>query len=305
MIETDEITVQHRDILEHAQLLSNWIFPVERFKTGPENYFQSDQISQIFESSGTSGQKSQSPFSKQGLGNYKIQILRDFLFQLSLRQKDLPKRGISLIPCFADMNKSSLSYMMSSLAKHIYMDFIAPENLCNFLNIQKISSLDFIFGTSSHFQKFLKSNRVKPLKNSDILLFKTGGSKSLDQNINEKSLDSQLKTFFDIPSEHIISEYSMSELAVQAYGSYSNIYRGYLYKFPEHTRLKIVRSEGSWKERGYGLLAVFDPARIDFPFYIVTQDLVTLFSDKSFILHGRAVGAPLKGCSSQYASTSS
>ncbi len=88
----------------------------------------------------------------------------------------------------------------------------------------------------------------------------------------------------------------MCELSTQAYdmAEYAN---ERCYQFPANIRVAVADHEEKNHQHGTGCLVIYDMARIDLPQPIRTQDFATVYPNQSFRLHGRLVGAPIKGCS--------
>ena len=126
-------------------------------------------------------------------------------------------------------------------------------------------------------------------------LLETGGYKGTQNTITKPELYAQLETKFGVPSEHIINEYSMTELSSQFYTTgLSNVHQG-----PAWARVRIIHPVTGHEvaEGETGCIVIYDLANIDSVLAIQTQDLAIKHPNHTFQLIGRDPAALPKGCS--------
>lgn len=268
-----------------------------------------------FRSSGTSAQgRSRSGFSAAGTDAYRLGITSGFKAVLKARGF-AGNRGISLIPSPAVWPDSSLASMVDWIAGTMPVKYMEspgsdPGEIHgksrfreDFRNVSTSSRGPvWLFGTTFHYLPLLEAGALTRLPPGS-LAFYTGGTKGRVRDISESHFVEWLAETLGLPAENIVSEYGMSELASAAYTIAGPDRR---LRFQSGVIPFVVTGvspgqgdpatvQGS--AEGTGLLGVFDLNRIDIPLPIVTEDVVTLASDGSFRLLGRANTAPLKGCS--------
>lgn len=269
----------------------------------------------IFKSSGTSAQgRSLSAFSTAGIEAYKESITKGFREVLATRGFS-GQRGISLIPAGAAWSDSSLAAMLEWLAEVMPVDRFDGFDGSRPFDFPKNAPV-WVFGTAFHWVPLIDRGLL-PVLPKGSLIFYTGGTKGRVRDISEAWLVAALAQGCRVPPSQIISEYGMSELASAAYtvpplDSPSNFSPSPSQKralgFQKNVVPFIVSGIANGGEAlgalaltanqsGTGLLGVFDFNRIDLPLPIITEDVACLAPDGSFELLGRALTAPLKGCS--------
>ena len=273
-----------------------WL-PIELFKTESKNLFQGDSIAASFRSSGTTSQnRSVSLFSTKGLELYRHNALSTFESKwqqyFSVGSLPSPLEGVSLIPSLSDLPGSSLAQMVAWFSEKWLVTYPKSDEHRELLSQLKRSV--WIFGTALDFLRLLDGKAV-PLPEGSVI-FETGGLKQAGSHLDAQTFHRDLARFFSISERNICSEYSMCELASQAYSIPS---KGRIrFRFPEWVRLYVQGPEANTLERsGEGCLVIQDSTRIDYPWPIRTQDMVLLHRDQTFELCGRVPQSSLRGCS--------
>lgn len=273
------------------------ILPIEYFKTKWELNTSFKPI-KVFLSSGTQGERSQSPFSREGLDAYKEASKETFKQVIQAKLGQTHSRGFSLIPRPKEWPDSSLAAMMDFLSEDHDVTFVEqiPTNLPPDHPI-------WIFGTAFHFVNLHDQGFRLPLPKGSVV-FETGGTKNKSRELSRQELFDLISLMFGIPHNDIISEYSMSELASQAYDFVPPEAPAPVplskrtYRFPHWVELEVDQGLGVVAGSGSGAILIRDERRIDFAVRLQTQDLARLCEDGSFQLLGRIPKATLKGCSS-------
>ncbi|MEN9834798.1 MAG: hypothetical protein RL011_991, partial [Pseudomonadota bacterium] len=278
--------------------------PIEALRAGgAAHFFRGESVTKTFRSSGTTARdRSQSHFSASGLALYKRQSLARFAYVLDQVQP-LPKEGgarlgISLVPNNATWPDSSLAQMLSWIAEIFEVKFIAEGELKNTITENADRPL-WLFGTAFHWVNALDSRDTRALSPGSVI-FETGGTKGRSREITRDQLYTELSQAFSIRTEAIVSEYGMSELACQAYDFVPHGQAVDLglrkFRFSQEVDVAVLDRPGTARRNGRGAVMVRDPARVDYPWFLRTEDLAEI-KDGAFRLLGRAPSSPLKGCS--------
>lgn len=273
--------------------------PIEWLK-GDQKPFVSKNLlchpEKTFLSSGTTQKtRSQSHFSHDGFLLFKAQsvkIFYDLLSHFVSSEQILSFQGVSLVPSIEDWKTSSLAHMVHFFSEFWPLDY---ETLESFSRKETPKPL-WIFGTALHFKELVDRGLHKPLPPGSLVI-ETGGLKSSKASFTREELYKGLQKIFSLSNEQIISEYSMCELATQAYDFKKESQGSRVYRFPSWVSVFSSLPLGEMVASGKGCLTLFDPLRVDYPFSIRVQDIVTLYSKGSFEFHGRVPNSVLKGCS--------
>ena len=268
--------------------------PITSFREDTTKFFRGTEIATRFLSSGTtSSQRATSCFSSEGLLFYRLAAVSCFFSVLKAYWQDEASAatGISLI---RPNRTSSLSTMVSWFGQFWPLTYASVEDLPS-----HIARLDhrrpfFLWTTAGQILQLMTSVRELELPATSIVI-ETGGIKNIGVKLNIDDLHKRISVFSGIAIKSVVSEYSMCELATQAYRFGGR--RRFI--FPVWTRPRVT-DNGVLKNRGRGPLVVCDPLRIDYPWPLQTQDLVTLKNRGEFALLGRTPTAPLRGCSLSY-----
>ncbi len=277
--------------------------PIEALRgQGATGFFCGVSSVRTFRSSGTTDKdRSTSLFSREGLELYRERSLAQFSYvldQVLPPQGDASRLGLSLIPDSDAWPDSSLAQMLTWISEAFELKFVSEAELKSAISSNKNRRL-WIFGTAFHWVNALDSGATQLLPPGSVI-FETGGTKGRSREIKREDLYLELSEAFGIPSEAIVSEYGMCELACQAYDFVPHGQKLDLelrrFRFYHDVELAVLDRPGSARSHGRGGLMVRDPARVDYPWFVRTEDLAEI-SDGSFKLLGRTPKAPLKGCS--------
>src|SRR6185295_9027939 len=125
-------------------------------------------------------------------------------------------------------------------------------------------------------------------------LMDTGGMKTSRRETSRADFVDQVQEWLGIDESSCINEYGMCELSSQFYGRGRSLR---LQGPPWVRTLTIDLVTGQDSIAGQpGLLTHFDLANVDSVMAVQTEDMGTREGD-SFLLHGRAPEAEIKGCS--------
>lgn len=275
--------------------------PVEFLKGSQKNYVSKELIERpekFFLSSGTtSANRSRSYFSKDGLTLYKLSSLKVFYDLLSFffEKKDIMSlRGISLIPNKDIWPQSSLAQMIHWFSEFWDVSYFDTNKLMR----ERITQPVWIFATALQL-KDLKDKQCKiPLPPGSVVI-ETGGLKGSKESLTRAELYQGIKDVFLVPQTRIISEYGMCELSCQAYDFSLELsdLKERSYRFPFWVDVLVLRPLDKVVKESKGCLLIKDPLRIDYPYALRTQDIVSIDAHSGFVLHGRVPSATLKGCS--------
>ena len=285
-----------KHLSQHLKTKDDWL-PIEWLRDYSADLFAGKTIDKTFLSSGTSQQtRAQSHFSSEGLDLYRKASMWSFkkVLKAKMGSKYSSIKGYSLIPpkdCWQD---SSLAQMISWIEQEFPMQYITES---------EIKSIDcnrpiWIFGTAFHYVNLFDNGLKKSLHPNSIVI-ETGGTKGKSRSVTKSETYEILTQMFNISTNQVISEYGMCEIATPAWDFCSDNNSTRFYKFPKWVIPAIQTRAGEFSDSGFGSLCFYDPARIDYPWPIRTQDLAQLFPDGSFDLLGRVPSSPLKGCSMQ------
>lgn len=259
--------------------------PIANFRTRSKEFFRGNEIAGKFLSSGTTGQRAVSYFSAAGLKNYRTVAINCFAKVLNSYRRRPIVRGISLI---GNDQQSSLATMISWFAQKWPMSFLDKQQLVDQQLVDQHPI--FLWATAGQLLQLFDYGTIN-LPNGSVVI-ETGGFKNLAVRLNDRDFYQQIADFFAIDYRSVVSEYSMCELACQAY----RLKGRDSYRFPSWVQV-YVECDGKVCRSGDGLLIIFDRLRNDYPWPLRTDDLVSLASDGSFQVLGRLSDAPLRGCS--------
>lgn len=131
-------------------------------------------------------------------------------------------------------------------------------------------------------------------------VMQTGGYKGKSREIPADVLRRELARVFSIPERSIVSEYGMTELSSQFYEQtlFDPAAEHNRYAEPPWARVIPVDPEtlSPVPDGELGIAKIIDLLNVDSAVAILTQDRVRRVGT-SFELHGRAPGAPPRGCS--------
>jgi hypothetical protein len=266
----------------------------------------------VFESSGTTGQRSRHFHHDQSLGLYELS-----LSMWARRHLPLDTSLVFLTPPLAQAPHSSLVHMFDAFrrgapAESLFVGFVDAEGgwQIDFPRLISKSAESVrkgrpigLLGTAFSFVHLLDewTGRKLPLKLPPASwVLETGGYKGRSRSVPKPELYEMIMKGLGVPLERIVCEYGMTELSSQAYdasllGSFADARR---FQFPPWARAEIISSEtGSAVSDGeVGLIRVWDLANVYSVMAIETQDLA-IRHGRAFELVGRVENAGARGCS--------
>jgi hypothetical protein len=255
---------------------SQQLIAISRFRAQPHPIALENPAALFCSSGTTQATRSLSPFSEKGLSEYKGSVLDSFNEFVGPLVK-----GHKLLTLISpDTPNSSLAMMMKFLIEELGFEYV-PELRSEHLDMDRPV---MVFAT---LVQWLDHPAIKLPKGSIII--ETGGLKKKFAQIDKQAAFAKIS--YDFGPDIFISEYSMAELASQAYAIHDQSYR-----FSSWVTLRVL-FEGKVHDQGKGLLVIEDQRRCDLQGAILTEDLVDLKSDQSFDYIERLESAPLKGCS--------
>jgi phenylacetate-coenzyme A ligase PaaK-like adenylate-forming protein len=197
---------------------------------------------------------------------------------------------IGLLPSYLDREGSSLIYMVNDLINHseqkesCFSKKLTPE-------LKKLLSEDdrpkILIGVT--FALLELAEEGLELKNTTVI--ETGGMKGMRKEMVREELHEILKMGFN--TEHISSEYGMTELLSQAYMNSYNVFES-----PEWMNFRIRNSTDPLThfKNGKGALNVIDLANIYSCPFIATDDLAEVIDSNKAKILGRLDHSQIRGC---------
>jgi len=263
----------------------------------PISFFKSQKIvtghwdeSEVFRSSGTSGQQRSSHYVKSL--NFYHEVCRK-CFESEYGSPD-QYSIFALLPSYLERKGSSLIYMVDDFIRSaddssgFYLNDY--KSLIERLEIAKLQGKKIILLGVSFALLELAENFPVDLKGAIIM--ETGGMKGRRKEMIRSELHEILKNSFKVSSIH--SEYGMTELMSQAYAYNDGI-------FTPHRWMKaLVRDLNdpfSYIKNGTtGGLNIIDLANLHTCSFIETEDLGRMVDRKSFEVLGRIDNSEIRGC---------
>jgi hypothetical protein len=267
--------------------------PIELFKNHQIKSGQWDS-QHVFESSGTTGADTSKHLLFDG-EMYHTLASETFEFHFG----DL--RGwhiLALLPSYLERNNSSLVYMVSGFIKRsgssysgFYLDQWSDLNdtLAELLSNKenKVLVLGVTFALIDFVNKFPQK---KP--SGTLLVMETGGMKGRKEEMTRSQVHEILKAGFQ--TNHITSEYGMTELMSQAYSKQGEIF------YPASTMKILIREiEDPYTYQPFGKIGainVIDLGNAATCAFVETKDLGRLYEDGSFEVLGRMDNSDVRGC---------
>jgi phenylacetate-coenzyme A ligase PaaK-like adenylate-forming protein len=276
--------------------------PIRFFKTHPVQTTSFDpQV--IFESSGTTGEKTSRHFVKDTI------LYKEILSGIFRKFFGEPSTWciIGLLPSYLERQNSSLVFMVDELIKQsghpqsgFYLD--EYEKLNEVINeLEQKGQNTLLIGVTFALLDFASTykHNGQPLKYINII--ETGGMKGRRQEMVREEVHAILKEAFRV--QNIGSEYGMTELMSQAW-SFGNG----LYNTPPWMKIMVRDEEDPFhiQQEGTGAINMIDLGNIWSCSFIATDDVGRLHADGHFEVLGRLDNSDLRGCSllvTHYAST--
>jgi hypothetical protein len=275
--------------------------PVSAFRRDTVACFDPARTTTVFETSGTTSEtpgKHLFPSTRI----YETALLAGF--RLALPDVSC-HRWLSLIPPAEQRPRSSLSHMVSHLARvhraevlWLAADPAAPdfEGLDRAL-AEATDRPVFLLGTSGAWLRWLGRNRSPHPLPAGSVVFDTGGFKKEPAAPTPGDLWKQLADTLRIPAGSVVNEYGMTELSSQAYTTGDSG----LHRTPPWLRLVVIdpRTGQQAAEGEPGLVHAYDLANVHSVAAVATLD-VAVQEPGGLRLRGRLAGAPARGCSLPY-----
>lgn len=262
--------------------------PASAFKVFELSCVSRPETAAVFHSSGTTGaQTSRHYFDPDGLSLYETSLRAGF--QIALPNS--PPRLWAMMPNPEAAPNSSLSHMLGTLgAERFYWDNDAALSAA----LMELNEPLTLFGTAFAFVQLFDSLAENWTLPAGSIVIETGGFKGRTRELPREELYALFETRLGVPLTGCFSEYGMSEMASQFYGSGLNA----LKRGPHWVRTRAIDPEtGEDAPIGTsGLLRHYDLANFNSVLALQTQDLGTL-TPEGFILRGRAPDAEVRGCS--------
>jgi hypothetical protein len=270
----------------------------------PISFFKSQKIATtefepeaVFESSGTTGTIN-SRHLVRSLALYRQSFLQSFQLFYG------PVPGwciIGLLPSYLERKNSSLVVMADELVRlsnHAESGFYLYEHekLAQTLHQleasgQKTLLIGVTFALLDFAEKF-------PMHLQHTTIMETGGMKGRRKEMTRPEIHAILKQAFG--TEHIHSEYGMTELLSQAYSTYGGIFRS-----PSWMKIMVRQEDDPFdvRQQGIGVINVIDLANMYSCSFIATDDIGKVYEDSSFEVQGRTDNSDIRGCSLMVADT--
>lgn len=269
------------------------LLPLKAFRTDAERFFCGEQVAARYRSSGTTAAtRALSLFSEEGLLFYKFAAVSCFASVLQRRWGDEAQaaQGVSLID-FTEP-QSSLGAMLRWFTEFWPLPALDGDALR-----QQVARVDparpfFLWATSWQLLQLLETSRQPLVLPPRSIVIETGGFKNLHGDLSVQEFRSRVCAFFGIATDALLGEYGMCELAAQAW-----CWERERFVLPVWTRALVSDDGERVAEHGRGALCIYDPLRVDYPYMLCTEDLVSIDARREFQLHGRVPHAPRRGCS--------
>ncbi len=293
LLQTDDAFRDARPWRKLSTCVTDRSLPIAFFRHDAARFFCGSQIAARYLSSGTTAtQRAVSLFSPEGVLFYKMAVISTFATVLDGywgRDSDCAQGASLLDHSCAD---SSLATMLRWLGEFWPLPRVSVAGLPQF-----VANLDperpfFLWATSRQLLQLLCEGALLALPPRAIVI-ETGGWKNLRFGIrDEKLFHRRLLRLFGITEDRLCSEYGMCELAAQAWrcGLRNR------FSFPVWVQVLVSRDGSDVRRRGTGRLCVYDPLRVDYPWLLCTEDLVSTAGQGLLRLRGRVPHTPVRGC---------
>lgn len=265
--------------------------PISFFKTHEIRSVDNVQPDLVFESSGTTAEVRSRHFV------YREQLYRETLLRGFKKFYGEPSQYtfLALLPSYLEQGNSSLVHMAQILMSEsgaegngFYLGH--TEELKNTLQQLEAKQQRYILLGVTY--ALLDFALACPMALRQAIVMETGGMKGRKKEITRAAVHELLKSQWQINSIH--TEYGMTELLSQAYSHKEGRLK------PADTLRVFVRPLNdplTTEITGSGCLNMIDLANVDSCAFIATEDLGTVFPDRSFEVLGRMDHTALRGCS--------
>ena len=217
------------------------------------------------------------------------------------------RRWVSLIPRSDVIKDSSLSHMVSALAEPLSSESywamdrhgldvdvaVRGLNEGHGAGDAPVVLLTTAFALAELIEQAKYLVRLAP--GSRVMV--TGGFKGKKEPIPERELFAMIKKKLGVPADRVVSEYGMTELSSQAYGTGLGASAKPELRPMSTLRFSIIdpNSGALMGEGQSGLVACFDLLNLDNVSFILTSDMGRL-DGGALTLEGRLPGAVARGC---------
>ncbi len=262
--------------------------PISFFKT--HRVCQDKPVVHTFESSGTSGNRSQHFVND-------LSLYEQSFFPAFKNYLDTPLKEVcilALLPSYLERNNSSLVYMTNALlpfaheTSGFYLnDFTGLKNQITANETNGIKTL--LLGVSFALLDF--SERF-PMSLKFTSIMETGGMKGRREELTRSQLHALLSKAFDLDEIH--SEYGMTELFSQAYSKGKGIFH-----CPPWMKVvcRDIQDPLTLLPSGKrGALNIVDLANQNSCSFIATEDVGIVHENGTFEITGRMNNAEIRGC---------
>jgi hypothetical protein len=271
---------------------------VDKIPFLPISFFKTHEVktgnwtsATVFSSSGTTGQQS-SQHAVKALDFYLENTKQGFEFFygpisdyciLALLPAYLERKGSSLV-AMADYFIRLSKYDQSGFFLN-NLDAVAQKlSQCQKQNIPTL-----LLGVSFALWDLAEQY---PMDLSNVIIMETGGMKGRRRELTREELHGILNKAFQ--TQHIHSEYGMTELLSQAYSKGNGLF----YPCPTMKVLtREITDPFAIQQVGKtGVINIIDLANIDSVAFIATDDLGKVYQDGSFEILGRLDASDVRGC---------
>ena len=269
------------------------LLPIEAFKDTEVKTGNWENADIIFKSSGTSSMIRSKHLVKD-LRLYQNAIFRGF--EAFYHRNDWCL--LAYTPGYNENPDSSLVWMLNALisaddsgmsrflpvGKALDTDFLA--------DVQKSGKKIMLFGAAFGLLDLLEWGNVT--LSSDSIIIETGGMKTYRREISRNELHKRLSKGFELPLDHIHSEYGMAEILSQAYATGSE-----WFMTPHWMKIDIRDPDNplmSLRNNEEGLIGIIDLVNIHSCSFLLTGDIGIKRDDGAFKVLGRWKETNLRGC---------
>ena len=259
-----------------------------------------EQGGACFQSSGTTQREtSRHWLDSEGLALYRASLRAGYRLALGAQRSSWPVLALALPPEQAPA--SSLSEMLGCLVSENGGAFydIAPGSASRLKFRETLEALDkpvVLFGTAfAWVHVFDDDPGWRTRLPEGTLVVETGGTKGRSREISQPELYREFRRRLGVPDGACVSEYGMCELTSQFWGFGCGAP-----KAPPPWLKSVARdpfTDAPLPPGVPGVLCHVDLANVHSAVAVRTGDWGSVDGDGRVVLHGRAPGAPIRGCS--------
>ncbi len=207
---------------------------------------------------------------------------------------------LALLPSYLENQNSSLVYMLDyfiSKSKYSESGFYLYDFEKLYTSLEKCEDEDIpviLFGVSFALLDFIQNRNINFPK---LIIIETGGMKGRKKEMLKADIINSLRE--TTSSDHVLSEYGMTELFSQFYAQ-----DGIHFESCRYAKVDIMQLNDPFtiqKNGKPGILRITDLSNIDSCSFILTEDIAIKHDDGTFQILGRADHSELRGCNLLYA----